>query len=627
SDTRQITENLTKIRGPHTFKGGFEAQFLRFSFHNPRDPRGRMDFGSNYTGIPGGGGLGSGIATLLLTPIKSTVPNGIDFEGGPNSIFADSDVAPDNLRHYYGAYFQDDWKVTRKLTLNLGVRWEFFGHLRNKYGAQANFVPGAPGGGAAYVIASHGKNLPLSPAFTALLAKDGIALQYSDVPGLLNSPKANFAPRIGFAYQVLPKLVMRAAYGIFYAGFENLGGAPDPGTNYPFAVEPTISDSSGGTQTVQSQNPSAFPIGGFPTLERALTLVTPSATSPAFNPIGSSFEAFATPWKTGYTQEWNFELQYALTRNDSIQVGFVGNHSLHQINGSRINQPSVILPLGTVTRDYAPFPDFAQSRDYIAPNGDAYYYGLQATYQRRFSSGLSALANFTHSRCMEDFRNILNDDNPGGLQRALFLPGFGIKKDYTFCGDDTPNVFHLSGTWQVPFGKGLRFGHNANALVNGVLGGWSMNGILTAQNGFPGTVGCLSSTTADFGCVAFMVPGQSVYLHQGPHDGIDHFLNPAAFSQPPVATTIGQSDYTPLGGKAGQFHGPSFNNLDFSVFKSFPVRERARFEFRGEGYNILNHPNFGNNFTTLNFTNTNFSQINNTRGNGRQVQVALKLYW
>ncbi len=393
--------------------------------------------------------------------------------------------------------------------------------------------------------------------------------------------------------------MMRAAYGIFYAGFENLGGAPDPGTNYPFAVEPTISDTSGGTQTLQSQNPSSFPNGGFATLERALTLVTPSATSPAFNPVGSSFEAFATPWKTGYTHEWNFELQYALTRNDSIQVGFVGNHSLHQINGSRINQINLILPPGTVTQNYVPFRDFAQSRDYIAPNGDAYYYGLQATYQRRFSNGLALLANYTHSRCMSDFRNILGDDNPGGLQRALFLPGFGIKKDYTFCADDAPNVFHLSGTWQIPLSKGLRFGHSAGWLANGILGGWSVNGILTSQNGFPGTEGCLSSTTAGFGCVAFLVPGQSVYLHQGPHEGIDKFLNPAAFSQPPVATAIGQSDYTPLGGKAGQFHGPSFNNLDFSIFKSFPMRERSRFEFRGEGFNILNHPNFGNSFTRL----------------------------
>ena len=104
-------------------------------------------------------------------------------------------------------------------------------------------------------------------------------------------------------------------------------------------------------------------------------------------------------------------------------------------------------------------------------------------------------------------------------------------------------------------------------------------------------------------------------------------FEPRRVLSPPLATTIGQTDFTPLGGRAGQFHGPSFINLDFSVFKSFPVTERARFEFRGEGFNVLNHPNFGNSFQTLDFTNNNFGQINNTRGGARQVQLALKLYW
>ncbi len=635
SDTRQITENLTKIRGPHTFKGGFEAQFIRFAFDDPRDPRGRLDFGSNYTSIPGGGGLGLGEADLLLTPIAATVPNGVNYEGGPNMILIDSLTAPDNVRHYYGAYFQDDWKITRNFTLNLGLRWEFFGVLRNRYGNEANFQP-APFGqpGSLYVISSSAQNIPLSPAFLAQLKQDGIGLSYSSVPGLINTPKDNFAPRIGFAYNIFPKLVMRAAFGVFYAGFENLGGAPDPGTNYPFAVEPTLNDSSGGIQPLTAQFPTVFN-GAVATLENGLTFVTPSPTSPAYNPKGSNFEAFAVPWKTGTTYEWNFSLQYALTHNDSIQAAYVGNHSLHQINGWRVNNPGELLPPGTNTQNYVPFPDFAQGRDYVAPNGDAYYYGFQFTYQRRFADGLGLLANYTHSRCMTDFRNILNDDNPGGLQRAPYLPGFGIKGDYALCADDTPNVVHISGNWQVPYGRGLRYGHNVNGVVNAFLGGWATNWILTSQNGFPGTVGCLATTAQGFGCVAFLVPGQPIYSNLGPH-GINQFLNPAAFAEPPTVTTIGQTDYSPLGGRASQFHGPSFNDLDFSVFKQFAVHEQVKFEFRGEFFNIFNHPNFGNSFASLNFTNSNFGQITGLRGSpgatssgvlARQVQLALKLYW
>ncbi len=628
SDTRQITENLTKIRGGHTFKGGFEAQFLRFAFDNPRDPRGRMDFGTTYTSVPGIG-VGSGVADFLLTPVSTTVPNGVNNLGGPNAFWANSLNAPDDVRYYYGAYFQDDWKVTPKLTLNLGVRWEFFGTLRNRYNDESNFQP-APYGqsGAAWVITAKDKNIPLSTAFVNQLAKDGIALQYSSVPGLINAPRNDFAPRVGFAYQLTQKFVMRASYGIFYAGFENLGGSPDPGTNYPFGVQPTISDSSSGTQTLASQFPSALN-GQVPTLENALTFVTPSPTSPAFNPKGMSFESFDVPWKTGSTQEWNFSLQYALSHNDSIQVGYVGNHSVHQINGWRVNNIGEILPPGTTTQNYVPYPDFAQGDDYIAPNGDAYYYGFQATYQRRFANGLGILANFTHSRCMTDFRNILNDDTPNANQRAPYLPGFGLKGDYAFCADDSPEVLHFSGTWAVPYGKGRQFGAHANGFVDAVLGGWSANWILTTQSGFPGNVGCTQGTTSGFGCVAFLVPGQSIYMNSGPH-GINEFLNPAAFAQPPAATTIGQTDYRPLGGKASQFHGPAFNQLDFSVFKQFHVNERTYFEFRGQFYNILNHPNFGvNSFATLNFTNANFSQITGTVQNAifRQTELALKLYW
>ncbi len=629
SDTRQITENLTKIKSGHTFKGGFEAQFLRFGFNDPRDPRGRMDFGSNYTGIPGTGNLGAGMADFLLVPVSATVPNGVSNLGGPNSFWANSLNAPDDIRHYYGLYFQDDWKVTPKLTLNLGVRWEFFGNLRNRYNDEANFQP-APWGqpGAAWVITSENKNLPLSAAFLNQLAQDGIALQYSSVPGLINTPKNDFAPRVGLAYQLTHNLVMRASYGIFYAGFENLGGSPDPGTNYPFGVQPTVSDSSSGIQTLGAQFPTVFN-GQIPTLENALTFVTPSPTSPAFNPKGMSFESFAVPWKTGVTHEWSFALQYALTHNDSIQVGYIGNHSLHQLNGWRVNNIGEILPTGTTTQNYVPYPDFGQGNDYIAPNGDAYYYGFQVTYQRRFAHGVGILANFTHSRCMTDFRNVLNDDTPNANQRAPYLPGFGVKGDYTVCADDTPEVLHFSGTWAVPYGRGRQFGAHVNGLVDAILGGWSTNWVETTQSGFPGNVGCPASTTAGFGCVAFLVPGQSIYMNSGPH-GTSEFLNPAAFAQPPVATTIGQTDYRPLGGRASQFHGPAFNQLDFSIFKQFHVNERTYLEFRGEFFNLLNHPNFGtNSFATLNFTNANFSQITGTVQNAiaRQTQLALKLYW
>ncbi len=638
SNTIQLTENLTKIHASHTFKGGFEGQIVRFAWDDPADPRGRMDFGTNYTGIPGGSNAGSGIAALLLTPTNATVPNGVNNLGGPNFIRASSNAYPDEIRHYYGLYFQDDWKTSPNLTLNLGLRWEFFGQPRSRKG-EAIMVPNGPGGpwqGSAYIISSDSKNIPLSAAFTNQLAKDGIALQYSDVPGLLNTPKDDFAPRVGLAYQITNNLVFRASYGIFYAGFENIGGAPDPGTNYPFGVTPSLSENSSGSKPLAAQYPAVFASGSTPvTLENGLTFVTPNPTSPAFNPQGSGFEAFALPWKTGSTHEWSAFLQYEITHSDSIQLGYVGNHSIHQINGWRTNVVSEIVPPGTSNQNLLlPYPDFGQGQDFIAPNGDATYNGVQITYERRMAHGLYALANWTESRCKLDFRNILNDQNPGNgtLARA---PGIlGTRGDWSLCGDNTPRIVHVATTWELPFGHGRMFGANSSGFINQVFGGWDVNGIFDSQAGFPWSIGCPKSTvTAGLGCTALVVPGVSRYAEQGPH-GIDHFLNQAAFANPPAATTLGQTDLSPLGGFPTQVHGPGYNDLDFSIFKQFPISEHKYFELRSEFFNFLNHPNFaGNSWASLDYTqnpsspNNNFARITNTRGNPRQTQLALKFYW
>ena len=640
NNTIQLTENLTKVHQSHTFKGGFEGQLVRFAWDDPSDPRGRMDFGTNYTGIPSGGGVGLGIAAMLLTPIPSKVTNsvtgvqGVDYAGGPNFIRTSSNAYPDEIRHYYGLYFQDDWMVTKNLTFNYGLRWEFFGQPRGRKG-EAMLIPQSVNGPATYVLSSNLKNVVLSPALVALLTKDGIPLTYSSVPGLLNTPRNDFAPRVGLAYQITPKLVNRTAFGVFYAGFENIGGAPDPGYNYPLETQPALNDNTSGNQPIYQQYSTIFPSPLALTLANSLNYTFPDPNSPAFNPTGMSFESFASPWKTGSTYEWSEFLQYAITRNDSIQVGYIGNHSVHQINGWRFNNPGQLLPPGTNTKNYVLYPDFGQGMDYVAPNGDSFYHGFQVTYERRMSRGLYAIADFTRSRCKLDFRNILNDQNPGGFALAPRI--LGQKGDYAYCGDDSPRVLHTAVTWEIPFGNGRMAGAHMPGFVNEIIGDWDVNGIYTAQDGFPGTVGCPVSTTAGFGCNAFVNKSVSRYVHQGPH-GIDHFLNYAAFAAPPKATAIGQTDLSPLGGFPTQYHGPGYNNLDFSIFKTFPLggrfkgEDQRRFEFRGEFFNALNHPNFGNP-GNLDFTqnpsspNFNFARITGGRGSPRNVQLALKLYW
>ncbi|MGH9354403.1 MAG: TonB-dependent receptor domain-containing protein, partial [Terriglobia bacterium] len=292
SNTWQLSENLTKVYGKHTFKGGFEAQFLRFPWSDPTTSRGVFSFGT-YAGIPNVTG-GSGMADLLLTPIASTVPGGINNVGGPSGVTASNISSIDDLRHYYGAYFQDDYKVTPKVTLNLGLRWEFFGQINEKYGANALFEPGTYSGlntvqNAAYVINARLKNQPLSPSFTSLLAKDGIALEYSSVPGLMNTPLTDFSPRTGLAWQATKNLVVRLGYGIFFGGFQSIGGAPDPGFNYPNAV--TLSN-----PPTDPAHPITFANGQNATLERGLLDMEPFPSSPGFRAQGLGLTAFQNPW-------------------------------------------------------------------------------------------------------------------------------------------------------------------------------------------------------------------------------------------------------------------------------------------------------------------------------------------
>jgi Carboxypeptidase regulatory-like domain len=619
SDTIQFTENLTKVHGGHSFKGGFEYQRLHFPWTDPAWSRGEFSFG-NYTGMtPGSTGAstsGVGEADILLIPQTATVPNGVDYVGGANSVFASNITNLDDLRHYFGTYFQDDWKATSKLTINLGLRWEIFGALADPSGKQAGLT--LSGNQAEYLIPSSQKSSPISSAFTSLLATDGIGLSYIGRNSVFTTPLNNFAPRIGLAYQITPKLVARAGYGIFYGGFENIGGAPDPGYNYPWTVNLGFFAPNGNIL------PLTYPNGQDATLENGLAAANPDPTSPNFSPEGLGLVGYQTPWKTSYTQEWNGSVQYEFARNQTITVAYVANNTHHLLNGEKRNIPNIILPPGTDVTPYLPFPDFARNSDYLTARGAAYYESLQLTYQLRFSKGLSILADYTRSVCKDDYRNILGLSE-SQFNRAPTLAGFGLTRDYSYCGNDVPNIFHASGLWELPIGKGKVFGNSMSGVADALIGGWSMQWILSSQDGFPLTIPCATGTmSGNFNCYA-PISGNP-YANKGPH-GIGPFLSAGAFVQPPAATTIGQTDFAPLGGPWNQVHGPAFNNLDYSVFKRFRTTERTRLEFRAEFFNLFNHPNFGTGLASTNYNNANFGFITNTMGTGRDIQFALKFYF
>lgn len=624
STTMQFTDNLTKVLGKHSMKAGFEWQRLGLSILQPPAGRGAFTFSGAYTEVPETSGGNTGLAQLLLSPIAGTVAGASDYVGGADSIQASNIANTDQQHPYYGVYFQDDYQLSSKLTINLGLRWEYFGQQQEVFGAQSNFLPAGNGGTSEFLITQRRCSTPLSADFTAAASADNINIVCSSQPGLGHSQVTNFSPRVGFAYKIFDKLVARGGYGIFYGGFEN--SVVETYVDFPFQYELSY-------PSLTPNSPVTFPNGAIGTIETGLSAIplTPSAVEPA----GVSLTGEDYHVKTPYTQGYNFTLQYQLSHNDTISVGYVGNTVRHLGVYIGPNSPSEILPPGLNTLNYSPYPDFAPGGTYSSFSGNSFYNSMQINYERRFNSGLSVLANFTWSKCRTDAVDVLNETALS--YRAALLPGFGVHGDYGLCDFDIPKVFHLSGSYEVPVGKGRQYLAHTNGFVDALVGGWNTNWILTLEDGQPGTVGCVISTTSGFGCDALLVPGNSIYPS---NKGVNDWLNPAAFASPPVATSVGQTNYAPLGGAPTQFFGPGYHRLDFSLFKNFRTTEKTHLEFRAEIFNLSNTPNFsapgfgGNGVSAapgaLDYTSSTFGTINSTRdgqNDQREIQFALKFYF
>ena len=503
--------------------------------------------------------------------------------------------------------------------MNLGLRWDFFGLVGDKYGAQGNFVPGPPGAGAEFLIPTSRKSDQLSPSFVDLLQKDGIQLSYTDAygAGLGHSQKTNFAPRMGFAYQLTPKFVLRGGYGIFYGGFENRGGYPALGYNYPFQFAFNF-------PSANSWTPVTYSDGQLATLERGFLSIP---LSPALvEAQGLALRGIWLNYITSYMQMYNLTTQYELTPNDSLEVGYVASLGRHIESFPGTNQTSKVLPPGTNPQLYVAYPDFSRGEPYATNETNGYYHSLQTKYTRRMAKGLDMLVAFAWAKTRTNAGDLLSGGGIAGF-RAPGIPGFGVERDYGLASFDIRKAFSLSGTYQLPVGPGQRFLSGSSGFTNALLGGWSMNGILTLNDGFPQTINCVTAGAAGVGCYALLVPGQDRYA--GKHN-VDQWMNPAAFADPPAATTIGQTDFAPLGGAATQIIGPGFHRLDWSLFKQFRVTERTRFEFRAEFFNLTNHPNFAlPSYTSYKSTST-FGKIvatSDSPNDPRQVQSALKFYF
>jgi hypothetical protein len=241
------------------------------------------------------------------------------------------------------------------------------------------------------------------------------------------------------------------------------------------------------------------------------------------------------------------------------------------------------------------------------------------------ASGLNVLFSYTYSKTRTDAGDLLSGGGVAGF-RAPQVTGWGIQKDMGLAPFDIRNAVSASGTYDLPFGKGRKYMNSPNKVTELFLGNWSTNWILTLDDGQPQTINCTKTTGAGTGCYALYT---GIDPYSGLHN-VQQFYNPAAFRDPGVVTQVGQTDFSPLGGGNTQVTGPPIRRFDFSLFKSFPISETKRFEFRAESFNLTNTPTFALP-GTLNYQDTaNFGRISSTRdspNDARELQFALKFYW
>jgi hypothetical protein len=558
-------------------------------------------------------GTGQPLASLMLGTAQS----------GSTGIF----LSQDTRSWFHGLYLQDDWKVTQKLTLNLGLRWEVQVPLRERHDRQAYFNYGAVNPITAEV--NNGTNY-----------LGELVYSNSSHRGLYNTNLKNFAPRIGFAYQVLPKLVMRGGYGIFFPPSLR-GSGPEPGFT---STTPFLASGNNGLNPEQTLS-TAFAQGMVPLVGNSQGGLTN---------VGFSTAAIDPNRKTYTQHQWMYGFQYAPTPNDVIDITYVGNRGIHvitgglnynQLNPTNFSAGNALLNqvanpfFGHITSSgcnldqptiaqaqlLRPYPQFCDVSETDAPAGDSYYDALDINYTHRVSRGLTLLASYTFSKFI--------DDVTGPTGWALTSSGttrnvYNLGLDRSVDGTDTPHSVVLSYVYELPVGRGKQFGAGMNGVANAILGGWQTTGIATIKQGFPLSISSPGNGLNYFGA------GQDVNvigdIHNSHptynawfHNCVPGVSGPANCTDPAFAIAAPWTQ-----GDAPRYfsnlRAPHYNNWDMGIQKFFPIRETLRFQFRVDFFNAFNHTNFY--APNMNFNSAAFGTISNAF-TPRLTQAVLKLYW
>ena len=552
SQVHQYLDNVSWNHGNHNLKFGADVRWNRSDIFGGNSAHGNFTFDGTFTGVS--------LADFLL---------------GDSASFALSTYLAAQMRFQnYMGYAMDDWKVTPRLTLNLGLRYEFTTPWYEKHN-HMNQIDVSPG-----------------PNFGSILIAGACGSSYY-CRSLTEPDLNNWAPRIGVAWQAPHNTVVRGGFGIFYGGQGALGANGRPVTNFPYSRSATL-QSSGATPAVKLD-------AGVPA-----NLLSNVATPPA----NSNWYDFDRNFPEPMIYQWNAAVQHELIRNLALTLAYVGSSSTKIMDGINVNGSLPGPPATEKSR--RPLPQW-NTISYYTPYGHSSYHGLDAQIERRFADGLSVSASYTWSHSLDNVSEQFGDTGGNGLQD---IHNWNASRgDSTF---DTRQRFVSSFVYELPFGAGKRW-LAGKGVVSALLGGWQFSGLVAAQTGHPFTV-FLANARTILGATAvgdWRPDRIGAGLNASPSP--DHWLNPAAFAVPR------NPDGSYRFGTEGRdvlFSNGMFN-FDAGLMKYFNVTERVRLQFRWETFNATNTPQYGDPNRT--FGAPDFGVIRTTDSTPRQMQFALRV--
>ncbi len=588
SQTRQVSVDNTWTRGNHAIKFGAQIFFMQTGIVNPQLALGRMAFPRNFTRDQPFGSGGDGFADFLIGTSSGV--------RGSNTIYM-------NMRSpYQHLYAQDDWKVNDRLTLNLGLRYEYNPPFLETRDGIGYFDPGPRG----------------SPGQIKVAGVDG-------VPRRLTKPDAlNFGPRLGIAYKVTEKTVFRLAYGIFYGTFSNTGGGRIQGDPAAIPLQGWSLGGSGGSRGVPLRD-------GMP----------PNTIS-AENAVAVEMSGWEPEPDWPMAQNWNFNIQYSLPGDTLWEVGYFGNKMNHMMGrwdenvprpGESVYDPvtkEVIPPTGPINprRPWrTAFVPTSRRGDVeypgSAPDGfitlgrsnmhsfrwNSLYHGLQTKLEKRYSQGMTYIVSYSWSHAIGDWRAIPGSGGAPGENARIVKDVLDLSHERGPTPQDMRHRLIGSIVYELPFLKG------ATGLKRTLLGGWSIGSIVTITTGTPATPGVQGASRSNVNDLNHLdrpdvVPGQNVNAaKQDP----SLWWNPAALipNQPLAFGNAGK----------GILRIPGRALWDFSAYKSFRFTEKYSAQFRFEAFNFTNTPQFGAPNTRVG--NANFGIISGA-GTPRNLQLGIK---